>query len=264
MVARAALAVVAVHVADDSLQPQPGTAATDHLLSGLVPLAVLVLAAWAYPRLRVGARASIALVLGLFGIVVGIEAAYYATTDAGLSGDDYTGLLVAGVVLVAVGVTLWQSRRRDDSRRRRYLRRSAIAVGAVAVLFLLIVPFYASYVFTHGAADSCPIPSSALLRGRRVHHQRRARAPGWYIPSRNGAAVIAFPAARARRHAMLARHGYGVLLFDRRGEGESEETRTPSAGAARRTSTPPSRTSAPGSDVDPDRIGGIGLSVGAR
>ena len=47
---------------------------------------------------------------------------------------------------------------------------------------------------------------------------------GWYVPSRNGAAVIAFPGrngpqAQAR---MLARHGYGVLLFDRRGEGRSE------------------------------------------
>ena len=44
------------------------------------------------------------------------------------------------------------------------------------------------------------------------------------LPSRNRAAVIVVPgrsgpAAHAR---MLARHGYGVLLFDRRGEGESE------------------------------------------
>ena len=56
--ARGALAVVALHVADDNfLQPQPGTSAADHLVSGLVPLAVLALAAWAYPRLRAGFRA---------------------------------------------------------------------------------------------------------------------------------------------------------------------------------------------------------------
>jgi pimeloyl-ACP methyl ester carboxylesterase len=47
---------------------------------------------------------------------------------------------------------------------------------------------------------------------------------GWYVPSRNRAAVIVFPgrggnpAAHAR---MLARHGYGALLFDNRGHGVS-------------------------------------------
>ena len=47
---------------------------------------------------------------------------------------------------------------------------------------------------------------------------------GWYIPSKNGAAVIAFPGRNGsqKKARMLARHGYGVLLFDRRGEGESE------------------------------------------
>ena len=75
-------AVVALHVADDNfLQPQPGTSAADHLVSGLVPLAVLALAAWAYPRLRAGFRASDRADLGLFGIVAGVEAAYYTARE---------------------------------------------------------------------------------------------------------------------------------------------------------------------------------------
>ena len=38
----AAVGVIALHVVDDSfLQPQPGTSAADHLVSGLVPLAVI-------------------------------------------------------------------------------------------------------------------------------------------------------------------------------------------------------------------------------
>ena len=47
---------------------------------------------------------------------------------------------------------------------------------------------------------------------------------GWYVPSKNGAAVIAFPGRNGpqKQTRMLARHGYGVLLFDRRGEGKSE------------------------------------------
>ena len=50
------------------------------------------------------------------------------------------------------------------------------------------------------------------------------RLAGWYVPSRNGAAIIVFPGrAGPVAHArMLVRHGYGVLLLDRRGEGASE------------------------------------------
>jgi hypothetical protein len=57
-----------------------------------------------------------------------------------------------------------------------------------------------------------------------LHTSDGLELDGWYVPSRNGAAVIAFPGrAGSQAHArMLARHGYGVLLFDRRGEGASE------------------------------------------
>ena len=83
VVARVAIGLVALHVADDNfLQPQPGTSASDHLVSGLVPIVVLALAGWAYPRFRAGARATIALLAGLFGIVTGIEAVYY-TSEVG-------------------------------------------------------------------------------------------------------------------------------------------------------------------------------------
>src|SRR5688500_9253869 len=96
-----AIGLVALHIVDDSfVQPQPGTSATDHLVGGLVPLAVLALAAVAYPRLRAGARAVTALLLGVFGIGTGSEAWYYAR-EVGASGDDYTGL-----VAIPAGVTL--------------------------------------------------------------------------------------------------------------------------------------------------------------
>ncbi|MEK6256274.1 MAG: alpha/beta hydrolase [Chloroflexota bacterium] len=50
----------------------------------------------------------------------------------------------------------------------------------------------------------------------------------WYIPSQNGAAVIAVHGYKSNRESlleetdMLHRHGYGVLLFDMRSHGESE------------------------------------------
>jgi hypothetical protein len=43
---RLGVALIALHVLDDNyLQPQPGTSPGDHLVSGLVPLAVLALVA---------------------------------------------------------------------------------------------------------------------------------------------------------------------------------------------------------------------------
>src|SRR6187431_1737286 len=147
-VARVALGVVALHIADDSFfQPQPGTSASDHLISGLVPIGVLGLAAWAYPKLRPGLRAILALLFGTFGIITGVEAVYY-TTKGGPSGDDFTGLLalVAGIVLLGVGaVTLWRSRKTTGSRGWRYTRRVLLAVGGLAVVYLVVFPLSLSY-----------------------------------------------------------------------------------------------------------------------
>ena len=103
--ARIGLGVVALHMVDDAfLQPNPGTSAGDHLSSGLIPTGLLLLAAWAYPRLRAGFRATLALLFGFLGVLASSEALYYAR-EVGLSGDDYTGLLslVGGLVLLGVG-----------------------------------------------------------------------------------------------------------------------------------------------------------------
>jgi uncharacterized protein len=156
------IGVVAVHIVDDNfVQPQPGTGATDHLVSGLVPLAVIASAAAGYGRLRAGFRAALALVFGFLGVLAGTEAAYYAS-DVGVSGDDYTGLLsiFAGLLLLSLGtVTLWRGRRTDDGLLRRYVRRLLLAVAAVAVLVFVLYPITLAYVFTHVAPADVPAPN---------------------------------------------------------------------------------------------------------
>jgi uncharacterized protein len=268
--ATGALAVVALHVADDNfLQPNPGTGAADHLVSGLLPLALLAGAAVVYRRARQGVRATLALLVGFFGVLSGTEAAYY-TLNGGPSGDDFTGMVatLGGFVLLVVGaVTLWRSRRTDDRRLRRYLRRSAITAGALALAAVVLFPTAIAYVVTHTARAEVPAPNLGAAHEQVAFTTSDGlRLQGWFVPSQNGATVIAFPGRSGpQKHTrMLVRHGYGVLLFDRRGEGASDGDpnafgwvgdRDLHAAAAYLRSRP---------DVDPERIGAIGLSVGGE
>src|SRR3954471_16444190 len=133
-IARVALAALALHIADDSFfQPQPGTSPGDHLVSGLVPLAVLAVVAWRLPRMRAGARAAVLLLLVPLAIALGAEALYY-WRETGLSGDDYSGLLALPSALALLAVTahtLWTSRRLDDRRSWRFPRRALLTAAAV-------------------------------------------------------------------------------------------------------------------------------------
>jgi dienelactone hydrolase len=268
--ARVALGVVALHVVDDNfLQPNPGTSAADHLVSGFVPLALLISAGLLYPHLRAGARATVALIAGFFGVLAGTEAVYY-TRAVGASGDDYTGLLSipAGVLLIGLGaVTLWRSRRTDDRLWWRYSRRLLILAASLFAVLAVLIPVSISYVVTHAARAEVPsVDLGAPYEDVEFKTSDGLLLKGWYVKSRNGAAVISFPGrgSSQKRAKFLARHGYGVLLFDRRGEGESEGDpngfgwqgeRDIHAAVAYLQGRP---------DVDPERIGGIGLSVGGE
>ena len=132
----------------------------------------------------------------------------------------------------------------------------------------VVLPVGMEYVDTHTARAVVPAgrPRRRRTRTSRFTTSDGLELHGWYVPSRNGAAVIAFPGRKGPQAParMLIRHGYGVLLFDRRGEGESDGDpngwgwggdRDLQAAIAYLRARP---------DVDPDRIGGLGLSVGGE
>jgi uncharacterized protein len=268
--ARIALGLGALHVVDDSfLQPQPGTSARDHLVSGLVPVAILAMAAWAYPRLRPGARAALALASGVFGIAFGVESAYY-TINSGPSGDDFTGWLslAAGLLLLGLGaVTLWRTRRTDDRLRRRYARRALLTIVGVLVASQVMFPVVIARIVTHTARAHVPTPSlGAAHEDVAFTTSDGLRLRGWFVPSRNGATVIAFPGRSGpqKQTRMLVRHGYGVLLFDRRGEGASDGDPNIFGWGGDRDLHAAVAYLRSRSDIDPMRIGAIGLSVGGE
>jgi len=270
-VATAAFAAIALHILDDTfVQPEPGTSAADNLVSGLVPVAILIGAAVAYPRLRPGLRAALATVLGLFGIVAGgVEAIYYGP-DEGLSGDDFTGLLAAaaGLVLLLLATrTAWRGRSRDGSRIRRYGVRAALVVAWALAGFFVLMPLFLSYGFTHVARLETPSGNlGAPYEPVSFHARDGLRLDGWFVPSRNGATVIVYPGKKGTQsHArMLVRHGYGVLVFDRRGEGTSEGDPNALGWGFDQDLLGAIDYLRGRDDVDPRRIGGLGLSVGGE
>lgn len=267
----AGVIAIAVHIVDDNfLQPEAGAAAVDHLVSGFVPLVLLALAAFGYPRLRGGARAVLALGIGLFGVVAGASEGAYHAVNGGFSDDDFSALLalVGGVLLVVLGgVVLWKTRRVDDPRRLRYLRRSLIGAAAIIVGIQIVFPVLFSYGYTHyGGSDAPPADLGISHEDITFETSDGLSLSGWYVPSGNGAAIVVFPASgRSEGHehvAMFARHGYGVLIFDPRGTGESEGD--PYRWGAERDVEAAIDYLRSRPDVDPDRIGGLGLSLGGE
>ena len=269
---RLSAGVIVIAVADDAfVHPEPGTSAGDHLLSGLIPIAIALSVAVAYPRLRAGLRGVVALSFGALALVAGLTDGIRHIVINTISGDDVTSCLaaLAGAVLVALGVlTLWRTRRLDERRSRRYTRRALEAGIAAVFVVLLLVPTGMAILATHVAR--APVPAADLgVAYRQVSFSSSdgLKLVGWYVPSRNGAAVIVSPgrSAAVQAHArMLIRHGYGVLLFDRRGEGQSQGDRNMYGWNGERDQIGAVRFLQRQSDVHQGRIGGLGLSVGGE
>lgn len=91
---------------------------------------------------------------------------------------------------------------------------------------------------------------------------------GWYAPSRNGAAVLLVHGYADNRvdmlaeFATLAARGYGVLGFDLRGHGMSDRALVTLGDRERRDVRAALDFLCAQPDVDPDRVGGIGFSIG--
>jgi hypothetical protein len=266
----AAAGITAVHVADDAtLAREPGTSVADHLPSAGLTVLALAAVALVFPRLRDGARAAAALLAGALAATYGGLTLAEGFAD-GLHRSAATGLpaLAAGLVLLGLGaITLWRSRRRDEPRASRYGRRALLGVASLLVLLAVVLPVLLAVGFTHKPRTSVDAADLGL-----AHEDVAVRTSdgltlrGWYVPSRNGAAVLAFPGRHGPLpHArLLASHGYGVLLLDMRGNGESDGDSNPLGWGSGRDVRAAIDYLAARPDVDDGRIGGLGLSVGGE
>lgn len=268
-----ATAVVLLHALDDAfLGRQPGVGPGQHALAAVISLVVGVGAIVVFPRLRPGLRAGVSLVFGVLAITNGALHVRHVSLD-GPATSDYTGVLafVAGVVLCVLGLGIPYAHRGRGAatRRRRWAYRVVAVIATLLVAYVFVFPVSVALVVTHKYREPVGEPPSGAYESVTFDSADGLELSGWYIPSRNRAAVLVVHGGGGDRngtveHAeLLARHGYGVLVYDARGRGESEGSPVAFgwgwpkdvAGALAFLRGRP--------DVDPERVGGLGLSTGA-
>ena len=191
----------------------------------LVVIAVTGLAVWFTRRAGRAARGGTALVLGIAGTAVGAGvASAQAKADLGAAAVVAAIMLVTGLILLIWGAAMLVH------AMTGWWRLLAIP-AALALLWFVVFPLTMAVFATNrppGALGSAT-PASYGLAYRDVAFRTAdgVRLSAWYLPPRNGAAVLLLPGAGSTRAAVLgqgavlARHGYGALLLDGRGHGRS-------------------------------------------
>ena len=197
-------------------------------LARLFVVLTVFAAAWQLMREARGTSgAAVRLALGALAIPIGLGVAAPHVAKVGLRPMSVAGaaVLVGGIVLLGSGAsTLLRS-------APRWSRLPALAV--IAPVCLLLIWCLGQSV----AATNVPrpqlgseTPADLGLEYRSVEFPATdgVTLSGWYVPSRNNAAVALLHGAGSTRlnvldHAVvLARHGYGVLIYDARGHGRSD------------------------------------------
>jgi pimeloyl-ACP methyl ester carboxylesterase len=156
----------------------------------------------------------------------------------------------------------------------RYWRNIVVAVLAALLIGLLFV-FYVALpiMYANGVAHPnrapvcCTTPGDLGLEYEDVSFTTNDDLTlyGWYIPSRNHAAVIISHGIGGNRlghleqGALLAEHGFGVLLLDLRAHGESDGDLVSFGGNDIIAALDYLKTR---DDVDSNRIGAMGVSLG--
>ena len=221
--------------------------------------------------MRAGLRATLAIFVGLFALVTGLATSVVHVIGEGASGVDYTGVLAAaggGVLMGAGAVTLWRSRKLDR-KAWRYGRRALIGIAGSLVALQVVGGAALGYYATHRPESAVGEPSLGVAHEDvTLTTSDGLELEGWYVPSRNRAAVLVFP-GRSGNKQHHARNLISPRLRrapDRQSRARARAKATPtlSAGTTRPTSMPLSTSSRIRADVDANRIGGLGLSVGGE
>jgi pimeloyl-ACP methyl ester carboxylesterase len=267
----AGLALVALHLLDLTVSGSHTT-----VLGVLAIVAAPV--AWfaAQPRVTRPTRVALGVVVGLLATGFGVASHGLHAVNSGLDRYDLTGIgmIAGGLLLVAAGLTAVAAPRRAPRRAAapwRLAHGAGWLVGALVLFMTLVMPFAMGLQITH--APRWEIQESSLGI---PHEEVRIDASGdrtlsaWYVPSRNGAAVLVGHGSGGSRERvmeeirLLAKHGYGVLAFDLFGNGESSGHSNGLGDNAQPAVDAALDYVAQRPDVDPERIAAFGSSLGGE
>jgi uncharacterized protein len=192
----------------------------------LMVAAVTAAAVWALDRGAQWLRGVTALVMGTGGVCAGIGIGAAHLFKAGLSATAAMGLVigVTGLILLGAGAVMLT---RLAHRWWRLLALPAGLAWVALVISPLVLAVYAVNVPPTDAGTVTPASRGLAYTDVAFRAADGVRLSGWYVPSGNGGAVVLLHGAGSTRAgvlnhaAVLARHGYGVLLFDSRGHGRS-------------------------------------------
>ena len=150
-----------------------------------------------------------------------------------------------------------------------------IGAGAGTVILVAVVAFVVGPAV---AATNVPRPEIGATPASKgldyesvtVTTDDGVRLAGWYLPSTNRAAVVLLHGAGSTRSnvldeaAVLARHGFGVLMIDARGHGDSGGRAMDFGWHGDADIAAATGYLAERPDVDPQRIGVVGMSMGGE
>jgi alpha/beta superfamily hydrolase len=264
------IAVVTLHVINASLFHLNAALIEKLAWAGLALSASFVVAIL-YPSLNRLQRALVAFAYGLPAMIVGIGIHVIHVAQLGMENSGWTGIpmLGAGVVLIAVGGTMTVRSVHDWWRRLVF-----VPIG-FALAFFGVFPITLGVAATNIArvptADT-ETPADRGLAYEDVSFQTEGgRTLGaWFIPSANGATIITVHGAGTNRSTvmdeaeMLVQHGYGVLMIDVEGFGDSEGRGNAFGWLGARSVHAATAYLATRDDVDLARLGGLGLSMGGE
>jgi pimeloyl-ACP methyl ester carboxylesterase len=163
-------------------------------------------------------------------------------------------------------------------RGRRYYRNLTVFAGSIILVVSLSLYFGLPLLQAYNAMHPPRFPVGAVSPADlgldymdvTLSTEDNLTLRGWYIPSTNRAAVILVHAFNGNRTgtiyhaALLANHGYGVLLYDTRSEGESEGDMNAAGWEDHLDVFAALDYLQQRPEVDAERIGVLGLSAGAK
>lgn len=210
--------------------------------------------------------------LGVAGVVVG---AVLVATGVGLVphllertpfGIVAVVLAVGGLVLIVLG-----SRLLLRDRRRSTQVGGGVVVGLlVAVTAWLVAPSVAATHVPPSDLGDAPLDRGLAASDVVVTTADGVRLAGWFLPSQNGAAVVVLHGSGSTRSDVLDqaevihRNGYGVLMIDARGHGESGGRAMDFGWYGDLDVAAATRYLAEQDGIDPARIGAVGMSMGGE